>query len=300
MLGMLEQFQQYGSARNIKLVPASVRQVLSVEELLDLVPKFEGWIIGDDPATRQVFEAGAAGRLRAAVKWGIGVDNVDFSASEELGIPITNTPDMFGTEVADLAIGYLLGLARHSFYIDREIRALNWPKPPGISVTGKKVGVVGYGDIGRNVVRRLQGFDVEVTVYDPFAELDSLPGFAQARVFPEGLERLDFLVLTCSLGKDNFHMINEHILQKVQKGIRLINVARGGLIDESALGDALQEGIVGSAALDVFETEPLPSDSLLRKMPYCIFGSHNGSNTAEAVTRASEKAIALMAQFLDG
>src|SRR3546814_18453260 len=89
--------------------------------MVDLLPQYEGWIIGDDPATRRVFEAGKAGKLKAAVKWGIGVDNVDFAACKDLGIPIINTPNMFGGEVADVAVGYVIGLARQLFVIAREI-----------------------------------------------------------------------------------------------------------------------------------------------------------------------------------
>jgi D-3-phosphoglycerate dehydrogenase len=102
-------------------------QTLSVEELKELVPQHDGWIIGDDPATREVFMAGKAGKLKAAVKWGIGVDNVDFDACKDLGIPIVNTPNMFGGEVADIAVGYVIALARETFQIDDGIRQGSGP-----------------------------------------------------------------------------------------------------------------------------------------------------------------------------
>ena len=139
MLGMLEEFLAHGEDRGLRLVAAETTQVLSTDELSSLLPAYDGWIIGDDPATRDVFTAGREGRLRAAVKWGIGVDNVDFAACEDLGIPITNTPNMFGGEVADIATGYLVGLARETFMIDREIRSGGWPKPPGMSISGKRI-----------------------------------------------------------------------------------------------------------------------------------------------------------------
>ena len=156
MLGMIEEFIPYGKDNGIELVPAQVTQTLSVDELIELVPQFDGWIIGDDPATRAVFDAGKAGALKAAVKWGIGVDNVDFSACEDLYIPIINTPLMFGAEVADVAMSYVIGLARQLYFIDREIRTNHaWPKPAGVSLAGKRVGVIGLGDIGRNTAKRL-------------------------------------------------------------------------------------------------------------------------------------------------
>jgi D-3-phosphoglycerate dehydrogenase len=109
MLGQIARFTEFAAERGIRLVPAKVTQTLSVPELLEAVPGYDGWIIGDDPATRDVFTAAKAGKLKAAVKWGIGVD---FAACKDLGIPIINTPMMFGTEVADVATGYVIGLAR--------------------------------------------------------------------------------------------------------------------------------------------------------------------------------------------
>ena len=245
-----------------------------------------------------MFETAQAGRLTAAVKWGIGVDNVDFAACKDLGIPITNTPMMFGGEVADVALGYVIGLARETFFIDREVRKGNWPKPAGISLTDKTVGVVGLGDIGHNTCSRLQAFGMNVIAYDPGVEGDAGLNGLQRAVWPNRVGELDFLVLTCALNKHNHHMLDALVLDGAKDGIRIVNVARGPLIDEAALICALQSGKVYSAALDVFEVEPLPADSALRQMPRCVFGTHNGSNTVDAVIRASHAAIEHLAGFL--
>lgn len=298
MLGQIDLFMELAAEQGLRLHPAKTTQVLSEDELKDLLPDYDGWIIGDDPATRSVFETAKGGRLTAAVKWGIGVDNVDFAACKDLGIPITNTPMMFGAEVADVALGYVIGLARETFSIDRAVRAGGWPKPAGISLAGKTVGVVGLGDIGRNACSRLQAFGMNVTAYDPGVEGDAgLSGLARA-VWPAGVENLDFLVFTCALNQHNQHMLNADVLAAAKDGIRIVNVARGPLIDETALIVALQSGKVHSAALDVFEVEPLPMDSPLRDMERCIFGTHNGSNTVDAVIRASHEAIKHLAGFL--
>ena len=300
MLGMFDEFVEPAKALGITLVAAKTTQVLTEEELIELLPHYDGWIIGDDPATKQVFEAGLAGKLKAAVKWGIGVDNVDFAACKELNIPIINTPNMFGGEVADVAIAFLLGLARETYYIDREIRTNHgWPKPAGMSVAGKTVGVVGFGDIGKSTVKRLSGFDVNVTVYDPGVDGEQGFNFVSRKKFPDGLEKLDFLIFTCALNKHNFHMLNAETLALMKAGAKVINVARGPLIDESALIDALHSGHISSAALDVFEEEPLPKNSPLREMAQCIFGSHNGSNTKEGVRRATLEAIDNISGFLN-
>lgn len=300
MLGLFDEFVQPAKELGLDLVPAKTTQVLSEEELMQQLPEYDGWIIGDDPATRQVFAKAQQGHLKAAVKWGIGVDNVDFAACKDLGIPIINTPNMFGTEVADVAISMLLGLARQTFYIDREIRQNNaWPKPPGMSLTGKHIGIVGFGDIGFNTAKRLMGFDVKVTAYDPGVEGNQGLGFVERKAWPEGLGELDFLIFTCALNQHNRHMLNKDTLAQLKKGAQVINVARGPLIDEPALIAALQSGHIQAAGLDVFEVEPLPKDSPLRAMPQCIFGSHNGSNTVEAVKRASHEALRKLARFLN-
>ncbi|WP_417766213.1 phosphoglycerate dehydrogenase [Spongiibacter tropicus] len=297
MLGMKEQFVPLLESMGFEAVCPEVTQTLSVEELIELVPTVDGWIIGDDPATAEVFKAGKSGRLKAAVKWGIGVDNVDFDACRELGIPITNTPNMFGAEVADVALGYVIALARETFIIDREIREGRWPKNRGISLENKTVGVVGFGDIGSNAVKRFNACGMRSIVWDPgVKEID--PKVASLKVWPGGVEECDFIVFTCALNKHNHHMFNTSVINKCKSGMRIVNVARGPLIEQAALESALQSGLIHSAALDVFEVEPLPLDSYLRKHPLCILGSHNSSNTVDAVEKTNSRAISHLANFL--
>ena len=298
MLGMMDEFHPLFAARGAEAHCPDVVQTLSEQELIELVPQFDGWIIGDDPATAQVFEAGKKGALTAAVKWGIGVDNVDFATAKRLGIPITNTPNMFGAEVADVALCYVVGLARETFLIDRAVRRGEWPKPRGISLTGKRVGVIGYGDIGRNTVSRLQACGMQVTCYDPAFTDQTIEGMEFA-AWPDQVEDCDFLVFTCSLTDSSRHMLNAAVLNRTKPGVRIVNVARGPLIDEPALTDALSSGHVHSAALDVMEQEPLPADSPLRGFERCIFGSHNGSNTADAVRTTSQRAINKLFGFFE-
>lgn len=299
MLKQIENFRNIFEQKGIEIITPDVVQVLSEDELLKIVPEVDGWIIGDDPATRKVFTEAKKGKLKAAVKWGVGVDNVDFNACNELDIPISNTPNMFGGEVADLAVGYLIGLARESFFIDREVRKGNWVKPPGISISGKTIGVIGLGDIGRQTVKRLKGFNVKILGYDPFInnlsdELDNIHFSSLDDIFMQS----DFIILTCALTESSRHLINAKSIEKMKYGVRLINVSRGPLINENDLIIGLLSGKVHSAALDVFEVEPLPINSELRKLDKCIFGTHNGSNTVEAVSRASIKAIDILFNFL--
>ena len=273
---------------------------MSISELKSIVSKHEGWIIGDDPATAEVFAAGRSGSLRAAVKWGVGTDNVDFAACEKLNIPVANTPAMFGSEVADIATGYVIALARETFQIDRGIRQGQWPKHRGISLSGKTVAIVGYGDIGSNVARRLAAAGMKIMIYDPAFSNTSGTDILEAdiSVWPNKIEQADFIVLTCALTNSSRHMLGYNTFNKLKCGVRIINVGRGPLINENALIEALKTGVVYSAALDVFEVEPLPADSYLRIHPRCILGSHNASNTVDAVTRTSKLAINKLASFL--
>jgi len=297
MLGMKEQFIPILEGYGVEVDCADVVQTLSEKELIELLPAYDGWIIGDDPASRKVFKAGKNGNLKAAVKWGIGVDNVDFEACRDFDISIDNTPDMFGKEVADVGVGYIIALARETFFIDREIRKGNWPKNRGISLSDKTVGLVGYGDIGRSAGLRLRALGMKVIAYDP-GKSEILDEGIKLKNWPESIEQCDFLLFTCSLNSKNTHMLNGNVLANCKKGVRIVNVARGPLINEVDLCKALQSGQVHSAALDVFEEEPLPMSSFLREHPLCILGSHNSSNTTDAVEKTNVVAIEKLMKFL--
>lgn len=299
MLGMIDEFRPQFAEKGIELITPKVVQTLSEQQLMEILPGVDGWIIGDDPATERVFEAGKIGNLKAAVKWGVGVDNVDFKACEKLGIPIINTPNMFGAEVADIAVSYVIGLARETYRIDRGVRNNEWLKPAGISLTGKHVALVGFGDIGKAVAKRLHAFDMFIHVYDPFAEKrpEDLVRY-DFDTWPNKLEICDFVVTTCALNQHTRHMVNQETLSLMKDGVRVVNVSRGPIIDEKALINAIESGKVHSVGLDVFEVEPLPKDSKLRSYDKAIFGTHNGSNTKDAVIRASHKAISLLFGFL--
>lgn len=297
MLAMKEHFLPIFESQGIEAICPEVVQTLSEDQLCDLVPKVDGWIIGDDPATAKVFRAGKAGYLKAAVKWGVGFDNVDFEACKQLAIPISNTPNMFGTEVADIALGYVIALARETFEIDRSIRAGKWPKNPGISLAERTVGVIGYGDIGSNTAARMKACGMNVITWDP-GKTQINDDIAKLATWPHRISECDFLVVTCALNKQNHHMLDAEMLDACKDGVRIVNVARGSLIDEIALATSLRSGKVHSAALDVFEVEPLPDDSYFREHPLCILGSHNSSNTLDAVKKTNERAINLLLGYL--
>lgn len=297
MLGAKDYYEPIFKSMDWNPITPEFTQVMSEDHLCEILPQCDGWIIGDDPATRRVFEAGKAGRLRAAVKWGVGVDNVDLNACGDLQIPIANTPGMFGNEVADLALGYLLALSRDILTIDNHVRDGDWFKPQGQSLKGKIAGVVGFGDIGQKVCERLTAFGIEIIAWDPLSVDGDNRDFLATPVWPERAGDCDFIIFTCSLNEQNRHMFNQDVVSKCKQGTSVINVARGPLIDEKALLQGLTTGVLTSAALDVFEVEPIAGDHPFLKMDNVILGSHNGSNTQQAVQRATSKAIALLDDF---
>jgi D-3-phosphoglycerate dehydrogenase len=300
MLKRIDEYRDIFKRANVELITPDVVQILSEDELVEIVPYVDGWIIGDDPATDRVFTVGAKGKLKAAVKWGAGVDNVDFESCKRNNIPISNTPGMFGGEVADLAIAYMLSLARQTHKIDRAVREGKWIKPSGVSIAGKTVAVIGLGDIGKSVIKRLKGFEVDIHAYDPFLKLTAEElGIKFLDKFPDKIEQADFIILTCALTKSSYHIINADTMALMKDGVMLINVARGPLIDELALFNSLNSGKIASAALDVFEIEPVEDKNPILSYDQCIFGTHNGSNTKEAVARATNRAIEILFEFLE-
>lgn len=286
-------------ARGARLIVPPVVQQLSEAELLAIIPDVDGIVAGDDQLTRRVLER--AGRLRIISKWGIGTDAIDLEAARELGIRVTNTPGMFGDEVADVALGYLIMLARDLHTIDRDVRAGSWSKPAGTSLAGRTLGVIGLGDIGLAVARR--GLAIGMRVLG--VELDTARAAAaaesgvQVTELASVLQSSDAVSLNCPLSPQTRHMIDAPRIGSMRRGAWLINTARGALIDEMALVSALESGQIGAAALDVFEVEPLPADSPLRSFDQVILGSHNGSHTVEAGHRTSELAIDNLMRGLD-
>ncbi|MDB5037076.1 MAG: Phosphoglycerate dehydrogenase [Bacteriovoracaceae bacterium] len=297
-LNSIDKFKSFFSVRKIDLLLPPVVQTLSEAELLKWVPKADAWIIGDDPASRRVLEAGVQGKLRVLVKWGIGIDNINLDAVKEFSLKFSNTPGMFGNEVADMAVGYVIGLSRQTFLIDAAVKRGEWVKPAGHSLFGKNVALFGFGDIGQNIARRLLSMGMKIRAVDPFAKRDVFKEVILCSK-EEAVSHADFIILACSLNASNRHLISSDLLAQTRSGVSIVNVARGGLINEADLIKALESGRVSAAALDVFENEPLPMSSPLRKFPKCIFGTHNASNTIEAVERTSHHAMELTLKFLE-
>jgi D-3-phosphoglycerate dehydrogenase / 2-oxoglutarate reductase len=268
------------AAAGIALDMYPVKQFLSEEELLPILGQYDGMIAGDDRLTARVLESGLP-RMRVISKWGVGLDSIDLEAARRLGIRVYNSPGAFGEAVAEVALGYMLMLGRHLGVIDRRVRAGGWPKLEGEGLMGKVLGVVGYGAIGRGIARRAVPFGMRILAAEARTDVVAEDGVEIASL-DRLLEDADYLCLACNLTAENRHMINADILARMKPTAFLINMARGPLVDESALIEALRSGRLAGAALDVYETEPLPSDSPLAQLDQVILGSHNANNLRSA------------------
>jgi D-3-phosphoglycerate dehydrogenase len=288
----IDQFLPALTAAGLEVDAPVVPQQLSEEELLERLPGCVGIVAGDDPVTRRVIDA--APSLRVVCKWGVGLDNIDLAYAAERGIPVINTPGAFADEVADVAMGYVVMLARALGTIDRAVRAGRWERIPGRSLTGTTLGIVGLGAIGLALARRAFGFGMNVLFSEPDSARHAagVELGATAAGLGDLLRESDFVSLNCALTPDTRHLIGAEELAAMKPTAYLVNTSRGGLIDQQALVDALRSGAIAGAALDVFETEPLPPDDPLLELEGCVFGAHNGSNTVEAVARVNEMAVA--------
>lgn len=270
------------------------RQQFTAAELLEYGPRLVGIIAGDDQLDREFFEQ--ATQLRTVIRWGIGMDSVDHEAARLHGVSIRNTPGVFGQEVADAAFGYILNLARGYISVDAAVRRGEWPKLEGLTLSGKRLGIVGFGAIGHEIARRGAGFNMDVVAFDPY--VNKAPLGVTTVDLDTLLSTSHFIVLACPLTPETFHLINADRLNRIRSDAYLVNVARGPVIRETDLVEALANGRIAGAALDVFEVEPLPLESALRTLPNVVLGAHNGSNTREGVARASKVAVDFLLEEL--
>ena len=293
----IDGYRDLFAERGIEIELPHLVQQLSESELLEIIDRFDGVIAGDDEFTARVLEKGT--RLKVIARWGVGVDAVDLDAAKRLGIRVSNTPDVFADEVADIVMGYIILLARQLHKLDRSVRSGGWMKIQGISLRGKTLGVIGVGSIGRAVVQRAAVAGMSAVGYDiaPVPTSFMMETGLRLVELEDLLQTSDFISLNCNMNPANRHMLGPCEFAAMKTGVYIVNTARGPLIDEAALVQALREGKVAGAALDVFEDEPLPLDSPLRQFDNCIFGTHNSSNTYEAVMRVNERTIR---KLLDG
>jgi D-3-phosphoglycerate dehydrogenase len=271
---------------------------LSPEELKKVLHQYEGLVIRSGTKwTAELLEA--ATNLRIIGRAGIGVDNVDVEAASKRGIIVSNTPGGNNVTTAEHAISMMLACARDIPQANATLRAGEWKRNAfiGVEVTGKTLGVIGLGNIGAIVADRAKGLKMHVLGYDPFVNAEAAARLGIELVtLDEMYARADFLTIHTPMTPETRGLIGEKSIAKMKKGVRIVNCARGGIVDEAALLAALNSGQVGGAALDVFASEPPAKDDPLVMHPKVVATPHLGASTGEAQLNV---AIAVAEQIRD-
>jgi len=286
MLSSLDRFRPVLERYGLDLITPEVKERLEESDLLEYAGQFDGAISGDDCFTARVLAA-CVPRLKVISKWGTGIDSIDSASCERLGVKLYRTPNAFTLPVADSVMGYLLAFARRLPWMDKAMKAGIWEKIPGRTLHECTLGVVGVGTIGKVVIRRAQAFGMKILGND-IVDIDHV-FLAETGVEMTSLDdlltRADFVSLNCDLNPSSFHLINSRTLGLMHQNAILINTARGPIVDEKVLVDALKAGRIGGAALDLFEIEPLPAKSPLRKMDNVMLAPHNANSSPAAWER---------------
>jgi len=298
MIPFIDHFRPVFDRYDLELIVPDVRERMEEDDLLKYAGQFDGTVCGDDRYTPRVIEA-CAPRLKVISKWGTGVDSIDAEACSRYGIKIGRTLNAFTTPVADTVLGYLLAFSRRQPWMDRAMKSGEWEKIPGKTLSESTLGVIGVGNIGKAVTRRARAFGMQVLGND-ILEVDhvfiSETGI-QMTDLPTLLSRSDFVSINCDLNPTSQHLVNADTLALMKPSAVLINTARGPIVNEKALIEALQAKRLAGAALDVFEMEPLPSDSPLVKMDNVLLAPHNANSSPAAWERVHWNTIK---NLLDG
>ena len=262
---------------------------LSAEDLVRLIPEYDALIVrGQTRVTPAVLDA--ASRLKVVGRAGVGVDNIDLESAKKHNVTVVNAPTSTTVAVAELTFGLLLALARDLPRADATMKQGQWVKKEfeGVELSGKTLGIIGFGRIGMDVGKRAAAFGMNVIIYDPNVSEHEL---VDSNAEPVSLQDLfawsDFISLHLPLNVQTRDLLGPLAFSQMKDGVRIISTARGGIIDEDALLNALKSGKVAGAALDVFEKEP-PGLTELVAHPRVIATPHIGAQTTEAQSRAAE------------
>lgn len=273
-------------------------------ELIKIIPEFSALVVrSQTKVTAAVLEA--ATKLKVVGRAGVGVDNVDVDAATKRGVIVMNTPGGNTISTAEHAFSLLVSIARSIPQADASVKAGRWDrkKYEGVELYNKTLGILGMGRIGSEIARRAIAFGMRVLAYDPYLSASKARTLQVELIesLDELLPRADFITMHMPLTPETKHMLDTRRLALCKKGVRIANCARGGLIDEAALGEALKSNHVAAAALDVFEVEPPPADFALKSLPNIVFTPHLGASTAEAQENVGiEIAQAIRAALLEG
>jgi len=271
-----------------------VRDDITPEELPNVLPAYDGMIVRSRTKVRQPL-IDVCPNLKVIVRGGVGLDTIDHEYAKSKGIAVMNTPLASSASVAELAIGYMFALARSMYKATSTMKAEKWDKKSfeGDEIGGKTLGLIGVGNIGKETAKRAIALGMTVVAYDPYVK--AVDGI-QMVTLDELLAQADYISLHLPKTKESAGMISTEQFAKMKNGVRIINCARGGIVDENALYEALTSGKVAGAALDVFAEEP-PTDWKLLKLDNVIGSPHIGAATKEAQARVGAEVAAKLIEF---
>ncbi|WP_343209299.1 phosphoglycerate dehydrogenase [Anaerolentibacter hominis] len=268
------------------------------EELIEALKDCDGFIAGVDPVTEKVLEN--CPNLKVISRYGAGYDAVDIKAARAKGIDVTNTPAVNSESVGELAFGMIIALARAIPYLSGQTKTGNWVRHSGMELHGKTMGIIGFGAIGRVVGRCAQGFGMNVIAYDPYMnEAYCKENQIAVKTLDEVIREADVISTHLPLNDSTRHMIDKEAISKMRDGVIIINTARGGIVDEAAVYEALVSGKVAGLGLDVYEVEP-PTGSPLFELDNVIATPHAGAHTGAATFKMADMAIDNLVEVLTG
>lgn len=253
------------------------------------IQKYSGLICGDDEIDSVVLKK--AKNLKIISKWGTGIDSINLELCKKKKIKVYNTPGAFTHGVSQLAFCYILALSRNIIKIDQLVRKNYWPKFKGQLLDKRKVGIIGFGKIGKNLGKIVKKNNMDVFFYDIKKKISFNKNIFKRVSLKQVLKYSDFLVICCDLNETSKSLINFKEIKQMKKTSYIINVARGPIINENDLISCLKNNTISGAALDVFEKEPLSKKNLLKKIPNCILGSHNAFNTIDETEIVNKKTL---------
>ena len=285
-----------------KVADVDVKIGLAKDELAAIIGDYDALAVrSETKVTGEIIAA--ADKLKIIGRAGVGVDNIDVEAATNRGILVVNSPDGNTFAAAELTVAMLLALARHIPQADGALRVGKWDRKKymGSEVYGKTLGVIGLGKIGREVAKRLQSFEMKVIGYDPYLKPEQAEALGIQLVDLDTLyKESDYITVHVPKTKETTGMINAEKLALMKPTVRLINVARGGILDEAAVAEAAKAGRIGGAAIDVFSTEPAPADNPLLGIPNIITTPHLGASTEEAQVNVAIDIAEQIADVLAG
>jgi D-3-phosphoglycerate dehydrogenase len=275
----------------IVVPPYNVEECLYEEQLLELLKDIDGILCGDDKITEDVLIK--ANKLKIISKWGTGIDSIDIDAAKRLGVKVMRVKNIFSEPVSDTVLAYIFLFSRNIIEKDRIVRNNQWRKTNSFSLKEKSLGIIGLGHIGKVVANKALSLGMKVFGYDVKEISNDYINRSGIKIidFDELLKRSDFITLHCDLNKTSYHLIGKNQLEKMKSEAVLINTSRGEVLDEEALQEALQKKIIYGAALDVFEVEPLPDESILKKLDNVFLSPHNSNGSPLVFNNVDKKSI---------